>query len=120
MPRHSLPCAIPLVAVTISILAACGHSSPAAAGADGEVAVAVTKQGFEPRSITAQVGHPVTLVVTRKVEHTCATEIVIKDFGIDQPLPLDQPVKVAFTPTRPGTIRFACAMDMIAGEVVVQ
>ena len=85
-----------------------------------DLAIAVTAKGFEPKALTAKVGQPVTLVVTRKVERTCATEIVIKDYGIDQPLPLDQPVKVTFTPTKPGKVRFACGMDMIAGEIAVQ
>lgn len=84
------------------------------------MAIAVTAKGFEPKTVKAQVGKPLTLVVTRKVERTCATEIVIKDFGIDKPLPLGQAVTVELTPTKPGPIRFACAMDMIAGEIAVQ
>jgi plastocyanin domain-containing protein len=62
----------------------------------------------------------VKLVVTRTVERTCATDIVIKDFGINKPLPLNQPVEVELTPTKPGNIRYACAMDMIAGVIVAQ
>ncbi|MBK7076988.1 MAG: cupredoxin domain-containing protein [Myxococcales bacterium] len=113
-------CALALIAASALPLIACGGSTPAAAAADREVAIAVTAKGFEPKALTAKVGKPITLIVTRKVERTCATEIVIKDYGIDQPLPLDQPVKVTFTPTKPGKVRFACGMDMIAGEIAVQ
>jgi len=33
---------------------------------------------------------------------------------------MNKPVELNFTPTKPGKIRFACAMDMIAGEIVVE
>jgi plastocyanin domain-containing protein len=84
------------------------------------VNIDVTTQGFVPARIEAKVGQPVKLLVTRKTEQTCAKEIVIKDFGIKKPLPLNQPVEVTFTPNKAGKIRYACGMDMIAGVVVVE
>ena len=80
----------------------------------------VTKEGFVPAEIKAKAGKPVKLVVTRKVERTCATEIVIKDFGVNKPLPLNQPVEVTFTPSKPGKYRYACGMDMIIGVILVE
>jgi plastocyanin domain-containing protein len=65
-------------------------------------------------------GKPVQLVVTRRVERTCATDIVSKDLGVDQALPLDKPVTVKLTPKKAGEYRFACAMDMIAGTLHVE
>ncbi|GEJ57748.1 cupredoxin domain-containing protein [Anaeromyxobacter diazotrophicus] len=106
------------------------HASPAAATAAGHhlvaaatpatkgaqtVELAVTSEGFVPAEVTVKHGKPVKLVVTRKVERTCATEIVMKDFGVNQPLPLNQPVTVTVTPKKAGEYRFACGMDMIAG-----
>jgi plastocyanin domain-containing protein len=82
--------------------------------------IEVTKEGFVPAEIKAKVGKAVKLVVTRKVQATCANEIVIKDFGINKPLPLNQPVEVTFTPSKPGKIRYACGMDMIAGVILVE
>jgi len=84
------------------------------------VAVKVTADGFEPDKVPAKKGQPLTLVVTRTTDKTCATEIVMKEYGIDTPLPLNKPVSVTFTPSRSGQVRFACAMDMIGGVVVVQ
>lgn len=84
------------------------------------VEIQVTKQGFVPDKVTVKAGTPVALVVTRKVERTCATEIVMKDFGVNQSLPLDKPITVVVSPKKPGTYRFACGMDMIAGELRVQ
>ncbi|MBI4511377.1 MAG: cupredoxin domain-containing protein [Deltaproteobacteria bacterium] len=84
------------------------------------VEVAVTSDGFVPATIKVRAGHPVKLVVTRKVDRTCATDIVIKSLDIKKPLPLNVPVEVTFTPKQPGKLRFACSMDMIAGEIVVE
>jgi plastocyanin domain-containing protein len=80
----------------------------------------VTGEGFVPSSIKVRKGQPVRLVVTRKTERTCATEIVIRDQGINQKLPLDKPVTVEFTPAKSGKLRYACGMDMISGVIVVE
>jgi plastocyanin domain-containing protein len=94
-------------------------AAPAAPQATQAIDIAVTSEGFVPSSIKVQKGQKVRLVVTRRTERTCATEIVIKDQGINQKLPLNQPVVVEFTPTRSGQVRYACAMNMIAGVIVV-
>ncbi len=83
------------------------------------VPVTVTDNGFEPSQIKAKKGEKVRLVVTRKTNSTCAKEIVIKDQGINQPLPLDKAVTVEFTPAKSGEIRYACGMNMISGVVFV-
>ncbi len=83
------------------------------------VELSVTSNGFEPSRVKVQKGEKVRLVVTRKTDRTCATEIVIKDHGIHAPLPLEKPVTVELTPTRSGEIRYACAMNMIAGTLLV-
>jgi plastocyanin domain-containing protein len=84
------------------------------------VAVAVTDDGWSPDKIEVKKGEPLTLVVTRKTDQTCATEIVIKDYGVNAKLPLNKPVTVKLTPTKAGQVRFACGMDMISGVIVVQ
>ena len=84
------------------------------------VEVAVTKDGFVPSTVTVRHGQPVKLIVTRKVERTCATDIVSKDLGVNQSLPLDKPVTVNVAAKKPGEYRFACAMDMIAGTLKVE
>jgi plastocyanin domain-containing protein len=84
------------------------------------VEITVTGKDFEPSWVNVHAGRPVKLVVTRKAERTCATEIVMKDFGVNQALPLGKAVTVVVTPERPGQYRFACGMDMIAGVLKVQ
>ena len=84
------------------------------------IEIVVTSDGFTPAEVKAKAGEPVRLVVTRKTDRTCAKEIVIRDLGVNQPLPLDKPVTVEITPQKAGKVRFACAMDMIAGTLVVE
>jgi plastocyanin domain-containing protein len=99
--------------------AARASARPKAASRVQVVEVKVTKEGFEPAEVTVERGRPVRLVVTRTLDRTCATEIVMKDFGVNQPLPRDVPVEVTVTPKAPGSYRFACGMDMVAGVLKV-
>lgn len=97
------------------------HSAANEKGAAAQVVeIAVTSQGFVPAAAKVKAGRPVKLVVTRKTDRTCATEIVIKDYGVNQPLPLNQPVEVTLTPKKAGPVRYACGMDMIAGVLTVE
>ncbi len=82
--------------------------------------ITVDAQGFTPATISAQAGKPLELTFTRKSDDTCATEIVVPDYKIKVALPLNKPVKVKFTPRKSGNISFACGMDMVRGQVVVQ
>jgi plastocyanin domain-containing protein len=96
------------------------HSAHHATKAAKTVEIAVTSDGFTPADIKVKAGETVKLVVTRKTDRTCAKEIVIRDLGVNQSLPLDKPVTVEITPKKPGTLRYACAMDMIAGTITVE
>jgi len=100
-------------------LVACGGSQ-GGQGTGQAIAVAVTDKGFEPSQTKVKVGQPVTLTLTRSEQRTCATEIIIEEYGINQALPLNTPVKVTFTPTKAGQIRYACAMNMIGGELTAE
>jgi len=98
-----------------------GDARPGSSSAiSSRIEMAVTADGFVPSQARVHVGQPVTLVVTRKEPRTCVTDIVIKDYGISKPLPLGEPVTLTFTPTAPGPIRYACAMNMVAGELVAE
>ena len=84
------------------------------------VTMEVTSEGFVPAQVKVKANQPVKLLVTRKTDRTCAKAIVIKDFGINKPLPLNQPVEITFTPSKPDQVRYACAMNMIAGVIIVE
>jgi plastocyanin domain-containing protein len=55
----------------------------------------------------------------RKTDETCAKEVVIKDYGVNRKLPLNEPVTIEFTP-RKGDFTFACGMDMLKGKLIVE
>jgi plastocyanin domain-containing protein len=83
------------------------------------IEVSVTSKGFEPASIPVKAGAPIVLVVTRKTDRTCATALVMASRKIRKDLPLNKAVEIRLAAEKPGTLRFACPMDMIAGEIVV-
>jgi plastocyanin domain-containing protein len=104
------------------------HPGPAAAAGIAEgtvkdgvrtVEMAVTEEGFVPSMVKVKKGEKVRLMVTRKTDSTCAKEIVVKDYGIRRPLPLDKAVTVELTPAKSGEIRYACAWDHVSGVLLV-
>ena len=82
--------------------------------------IAVTDSGFTPNSITVPAGKPITLVVTRKTDQTCAKEIVFSEQGIRKPLPLNEAVEIALPASAKREISYVCGMSMLSGKVVVQ
>ncbi len=90
------------------------------ASAGEPVKITVTKNGYEPWRVEARAGVPLTLVVTRTTDETCATELVLPEYGIDRKLPLGEPVTITFTPARSGTLRYSCAMKMFQGTIDVR
>jgi plastocyanin domain-containing protein len=94
-------------------------ATPALAAAE-PIKLEVRSEGFVPSEIKVKAGEPVELLVTRTTDRTCATEIVIEGQGVRRALPLGKPVSVSFTPARPGRLRYACAMNMVAGVLLVE
>ncbi len=76
--------------------------------------------GFHPGSLTIPAGKPITLVVTRTSDNTCAKEIVFPSLNETRRLPSNQPVEIRIPPQDKGTLAFACGMDMYHGKLVVQ
>ncbi len=121
MKRILLAFAALLIAVVSSAASPVPASAakPASKSAVQRFYVSVTAKGFEPATIPVKAGKPIVLIVTRKTDRTCATEVVMKSPAINVPLPLNKPVEIKLGAQKPGTLRFACAMDMITGEIVV-
>lgn len=103
------------------VAAGCGGAGSAGGGGKGaRVELAVTENGFQPAVVQAKKGVPLTLVVTRKTDATCAKEVVIADQNIRRDLPLDEAVEMTFTPGDSGEVKFVCGMDMISGTISVR
>jgi plastocyanin domain-containing protein len=81
--------------------------------------VSITAKGFEPVRIEVPPDRQVVLRFTRKVADTCADAVVVQGDPVKHMLPLDRPVEVRLTTPRSGQVRFACAMDMYRGAIVV-
>jgi plastocyanin domain-containing protein len=83
--------------------------------------LSVTVDGFVPTPVVVKANEPITMVITRKTDKTCAKDVVIPDYGIERKLPLDQAVAISFTPTRTGELVYGCSMDrMVSGVLTVQ
>jgi plastocyanin domain-containing protein len=79
----------------------------------------VTDDGFVPDAIKLRANEAVTLVITRKTDETCATDLLIDGTDINVPLPLNKAVEVAWTPSKAGSVKFGCAMDMMVSGVLL-
>ena len=84
------------------------------------VNLSVTEKGFVPNKISVKPGTHVILKVIRKTDSTCATEIKISEKKIKKDLPLNKEIIVDVGTLEKGKIRFACAMDMISGFIIVE
>jgi plastocyanin domain-containing protein len=110
MTKLLLACAVALAA-----------GSPARASDPRTVEIAVTEDGFVPSPIKVKKGEPLTLVVTRKTDATCARHLVLDEEHIKQELPLGKPVRISFTPKKAGELKYGCAMGkMVAGLLRVE
>lgn len=98
--------------------AAAPAPAPAATG-EKVVRMEVTDDGFVPAKVEVKQGQPLTLLITRKTDQTCATEILIEGTELNVPLPLNQETAVKFTPGKPGTLKFGCHMDKMVGGTLV-
>jgi plastocyanin domain-containing protein len=120
--RFLLPCTAAL-ALAVAARGRAADAAPAEGTLkDGvrTVEMAVTENGFEPDKLKVSKGEKVRLVVTRKTENTCATEIVIEDQPGSTELPLGKAVAVEFTPKRSGQLRYACGMGHVGGVIFVK
>ena len=99
---------------------AAGKAAASVSPQNGVVEMKVTEDGFEPSQITVKKDVPVTLKVTRVTDSTCATELNVEDYGIHEKLPLNQTVRITFTPKKTGELTYACSMGMITGKIFVE
>jgi len=103
-----------LALVSLVLLAGCSASGPR------EIQVTVTDMGFQPKDVTIAKGQPAVLVITRKTDQTCATEAVFAETGKKYELPLNTPVRIDLAGVSPGTLHYACAMNMEKGTVTIE
>src|SRR6266487_338219 len=102
-----LPVLLALFALTAAV--GCSREQKSSAG-PREVQLAVTDAGFEPARAEVPRGQPLTLVVTRKTDQTCATEILIPALNERRSLPLNQAVRIDVPNGIADTLSYVCGM----------
>jgi YHS domain-containing protein len=75
--------------------------------------------GFSPKTITVRAGQPVQLTFDTK-HRGCATTVNFSSLGISKALKDGSKTIVTFTPKKPGTIVYACPMNMYKGTIIVK
>jgi plastocyanin domain-containing protein len=93
---------------------------PVVASGDQVIAVTADDRGFTPAAIETQHGSKLTLRFTRTSESTCADKVVFPEAGIEQALPLKQPVDVIVPTDKARTLAFQCGMGMYKSAVVIR
>ncbi len=76
--------------------------------------------GYSPEVISIPKGKTTKLNFIRQDPTACLEEVVIPDFKIRKQLPLNQKVVVELTPKISGEFRYACAMNMYHGKIMVR
>ena len=93
--------------------------APPAAVSTGPVAITVDGDGFKPSSVTFKKGTPGTLIFTRTVDDTCATEVEFPQLSIKKELPKNTPVTITVPTDKEQKLTFQCGMGMYKSSVVV-
>ena len=86
----------------------------------GEKADILVDGGYNPSTIKVKRNKKTIISLLRKDENFCLEEFILPDLKIKKYLPLNQKVEVEITPTKTGTFRFHCGMNMFHGKVIVE
>lgn len=76
-------------------------------------------RGYTPNVFTIKKGQPVKWIITSTNPFTCASSIIMREYGINRGLNKGENI-IEFTPTRVGEIRFSCTMGMYTGKFIVK
>jgi len=88
--------------------------------AGGIVEVHVKDGAYDPAFLSAKVGQTLRLRFIREDATPCAEYVVFEDFGIQERLPLNEPVEFSLLPDKPGRFDFTCQMQMYRGVLTVE
>lgn len=79
----------------------------------------LVKGGYQPATITVPNGKTSTLTFTRKDQNSCLEDVIMEDFKVKQFLPMNTPITITISPSRPGTYGIHCGMNMFHGKIIV-
>jgi P-type Cu+ transporter len=78
------------------------------------------KGGYSPDLIRVKKGVPLRLVFDRQESGDCTERVVFPDFRVSKSLAAFQRTSVELVPEQAGRFPFACGMNMVHGELVVE
>src|SRR5438045_1027055 len=110
----------PLLALAIFCLSVTGRAETTA---PRKIAITLTEKGFVPANVKVKANEKVILVFTRKIENTCAREVILwlsDKEKLELKLPFDKAVGLPVTFPKAGTLTYGCSMDMVKGVVTVE
>ena len=93
-------------------------AAPRVNGGVQEIAMNVTRYGYEPSNLTIKAGIPVRWTVNGAGAQGCTSQLVIPDLNIVKTLTQGQNI-VEFTAPHPGQLAFSCSMGMVRGSFTV-
>lgn len=115
-----MPHAVKLAIVaSLVLVAGCGGGGRVASKYP-EVQIAVTDRGFEPDRALVPRGQPVTLVITRRTDQTCAKDILIPALDLKRDLPLNRSVQIDIPAGVADSLGYSCGMEMLSGVIVAK
>jgi plastocyanin domain-containing protein len=75
--------------------------------------------GYNPATITIPAGKQSTITFTRTDANSCLEDVIIEDFKVKKFLPMNTPVTITLSPTKPGAYGMHCGMNMFHGRIEV-
>jgi Cu+-exporting ATPase len=88
-------------------------------GKTQEVEITV-KGGYSPSVIRVSQGVPLRIKFDRQEAGECTSEVVFSDFRMRRTLPAFAKTTVELSPDRSGEFAFACGMNMVHGQLIVE
>lgn len=76
--------------------------------------------GYTPGTIILKKDVPARIVFNRKDPSSCLDQVVFPDFGVHADLPMNDRYVVEITPHEKGEFGFACGMNMMHGQMIVE
>ena len=86
---------------------------------NGEFHIRVADGVYEPATLHARVGQPLTVWFERQDPSPCAEQVIFHDLDASAFLPVGERTPVRLTVQQPGRYRFTCQMQMYQGTLVV-
>ena len=83
-----------------------------------EVRMTQSGSGYSPNTFTVEKGKKVKWIITSTNQFSCASSIVMPEYGIDEFLKKGENI-IEFTPTQIGEVPFSCSMGMFRGKFIV-